>query len=59
MINNNNNNNNNKLHVIILANENGARFLIANAMSADRNVITKEAEKIVKFKDLARAVERM
>jgi len=52
--NNNNNNNipNNKPDIIIRDNEKGTSILIEVAISGDRNVIKKEAEKILKYKDL-------
>ena len=50
--NNNNNNNNNKQDIIIRDNEKGTCMLIEVAISGDRNVIKKEAEKILKYKDL-------
>ena len=34
-------------------------MLIGVAISGDRNVITKEAEKILKYKDLTIEIERM
>jgi len=46
--NNNNNNCNNKPD-----NEKGTCMLIDVAISGDKNVIKKEAEKILKYKDLA------
>ena len=45
------------MYIIILANENGTRFLIDISMSGDRSVIKKEVEKILKFKDLAIAIQ--
>ena len=51
--NNNNNNNNNK------GNEKGTCMLIDVAISGDRNVIKKEAEKILKYKDLTIEIQRM
>jgi len=57
-MNNNNNNNklttipNNKPEIIIRDNEKGTCMLIDVAVSGDRNAIKKEAEKIVKYKDL-------
>jgi hypothetical protein len=47
------------MYVIIIANVNGTLFLIDNTMSGDRNVIMKEAEKTVKFKDPVIAIQRM
>jgi len=45
----NNNNNNNKPDIIIRDNEKRTRMLIDVAISGDRNVIKKEAEKILKY----------
>jgi len=41
-----------KPHIIIRANEKGTCTLVDAAVSGERNVITKEAEKILKYKDL-------
>jgi hypothetical protein len=41
-----------KLDIIIRDNEKGTHLLIENAISGDRNVITKKAERILKYKDL-------
>ena len=57
--NNNNNNNNNKPDIIIRDNEKGAYMLIDVAISGDRNVIKKEAEKILKYKNLTIEIQRM
>ena len=43
---------NNKPDIIIRNNEKGTCMLIDVAISGDRNVIKKEAEKILKYKDL-------
>jgi len=43
---------NNKTDIIIRDNEKGTCMLIEAAISGDRNVIKKEAEKILKYKDL-------
>jgi hypothetical protein len=43
---------NNKPDIIIRDNEKGTCMLIDVAISGDRNVIKKEAEKILKYKDL-------
>ena len=43
---------NNKPDIIIRDNENGTCMLIDVAISGDRNVIKKEAEKILKYKDV-------
>jgi len=43
---------NNKPDIIICDNEKGTCMLINLAISGDRNVIKKEAEKILKYKDL-------
>jgi hypothetical protein len=55
----NNNNNNNKPHIVIRDNEKGTCMLIDVAVPGDRNVIQKEAEKILKHKDLTIEIERM
>jgi len=52
---NNNNNNNNIIH----DNENGTCMLLDVAISGDRNVIKKEAEKILKYEDLTIEIQRM
>ena len=57
--NNNNNNNNNKRDIIIHDNEKGTCMLIDVAISGDRNVIKKEAEKILKYKDLTIEIQCM
>ena len=54
--NNNNNNNNNNT---IRDNEKGTCMLIDVAISGDRNVIKKEAEKILKYRDLTIEIQRM
>jgi len=46
--NNNNNNNNNKPEIIIRGNEKGKYMLIDVAISGDKNMIKKGAEKILK-----------
>jgi hypothetical protein len=43
---------NNKPDIIIRNNEKGTCLLIDVAIPGDRNVIKKEAEKIIKYKDL-------
>jgi len=43
---------NNKPDIIIGDNENGTCMLIDVTISGDRNVIKKESEKILKYKDL-------
>ena len=43
---------NNKPDIIIRDNEKGTCMLIDVAISGDRNVIKKEAEKVLKYKDL-------
>ena len=53
------NNNNNKPDIIIRDNEKGTCMLIDIAISGDRNVIKKEAEKILKYKDLTVEIQRM
>ena len=50
---------NNKPDIIISDNEKGTCMLIDVAISGDRNVIKKEAEKILKYKDLTEDIERM
>jgi len=50
---------NNKPDIIISDNEKGTRVLIDVAISGDRNVIKKEAEKILKYKDLTIEIQRM
>jgi hypothetical protein len=47
-----NTNNNNNKQTIIRDNEKGTCMLIDVTISEDRNVIKKEAEKILKYKDL-------
>jgi hypothetical protein len=49
---------NNKPDIIIQDNENGTCMLIDVAISGDRNVIKKEAEKILKYKDLTIEIQR-
>ena len=50
---------NNKPDVIIRDNEKGTCMLIDVAISGDRNVIKKEAGKILKCKDLSNEIQRM
>ena len=50
---------NNKPDIIMQDNEKGACLLIDVAISGDRNVIKKEAEKILKYKDLTIEIQRM
>jgi len=50
---------NNKPDFIIRDNEKGTCTLIDVAISGDRNVIKKEAEKILKYKDLTIEIQRM
>jgi len=50
---------NSKPDIIIRDNEKGTCMLIDVAISGDRNVIKKEAEKILKYKDLAIELQRM
>ena len=50
---------NNKPDIIIRDNEKGTCMLIDVAILGDRNVIKKEAEKILKYKDLAVEIQRM
>ena len=49
----------NKLDIITRDNEKGTCMLIDVAISGDRNVIKKEAEKILKYKDLTIEIQRM
>ena len=50
---------NNKPDIIIRDNEKGICMLIDVAISEDRNVIKKEAEKILKYRDLTIEIQRM
>jgi len=50
---------NNKPDIIIRDNEEGTCMLIDVAISGDRNVIKKEAKKILKYKDLTIEIQRM
>jgi hypothetical protein len=50
---------NNKPDIIIRDNKKGTCMLIDVAISGDRNVIKKEAEKILKYKDLTTEIQRM
>ena len=50
---------NNKLDIIIRDNEAGTCMLIDVSISGDRNVIKKEAEKILTYKDLTIEIQRM
>jgi len=50
---------NNKPDIIIRDNEKGTCMLIDVAISGDRNVIKKEADKILKYKDLRIEIQRM
>ena len=50
---------NNKPDIIIRDNEKGTCMLIDVAISGDRNVIKKEAEKILKYKDLTTELQRI
>ena len=50
---------NKKPGITIHDNENGTCMLIDDAISGDRNVIKKEAEKILKYKDLTIEIQRM
>jgi len=49
----------NKPDIIVHDNEKGICMLIDVAISGDRNVIKKEAEKILKYKDLTIETQRM
>jgi len=50
---------NNKPDIIIRDNEKGTCMLIDVAISGDRNVIKKDAEKILKYKDLTIEIQCM
>ena len=50
---------NNKTDIIIRDNERGTCMLIDVAISGDRNVIKKEAETILKYRDLTIEIQRM
>jgi len=50
---------NNKPDIIIRGNEKGTCMLIDVAISGDRDVIKKEAEKILKYEDLIIEIQRM
>ena len=50
---------NNKPDIVIRDNEKGTCMLIEVAISGDKNVIKKEAEKILKYKDLTTEIQRM
>jgi hypothetical protein len=50
---------NNKPDIIIHDNEKGTCMLIDVAISGDRNVIKKEAEKILKYRDLTVEIQHM
>jgi hypothetical protein len=50
---------NNKPDIIVRDNEKRTRISIDVAIPGDRNVIKKEAEKILKYKDLTIEIERM
>jgi len=50
---------NNKPDIIIHDNEKGTCMLIDVAISGDRNVIKKEAEKILKYQDLTIEIQSM
>jgi len=50
---------NNKPDIIVHDNEKGTCMLIDVAMSGDRNVIKKEADKILNYKDLTIEIQRM
>jgi len=50
---------NNKPDIIIRDNEKGTCMLIDGSISGGRNVIKKEAEKILKYKDLTIEIQRM
>jgi len=50
---------NNKPDIIIRDNEKGTCMLKDDAISGDRNIIKKEAERILKYKDLKIEIQRM
>jgi len=50
---------NNKPHIIIRDNEKRTCMLIDVAILGERNVIKKEAEKFLKYKDLTIEIQRM
>jgi hypothetical protein len=50
---------NNKPDIIIRDKEKGTCMLVDVAISGDRNVIKKEAEKILKYKELTTEIQRM
>jgi hypothetical protein len=50
---------NNKADIIICDNEKGTCTLIDVSISGERNVIKKEADKIIKYKDLTTEIQRM
>jgi hypothetical protein len=50
---------NNKPDIVIRDNEKGTCMLIDVAIPGDRNVIQKEAEKVLKYKDLTTEIQRM
>jgi hypothetical protein len=50
---------NNKPDIIIRDNEKGTYLLIYVAIPGDKNVIRKEAEKILKYQDLITEIQRM
>jgi hypothetical protein len=49
----------NKTNIIIRDYENGTGLLIGSDMSGDRNVVNKETEKILKYKDLTVEIQLM
>jgi len=50
---------NNKSDIIILENKKGTCMLLDVAIPRDRNVIKKEAEKMLKYKDLIKEIQNM
>jgi hypothetical protein len=50
---------NNKTDIVICNNEKGTCTLIDVEIPGDRNVIQKEPEKILKYKDLTIEIQRM
>jgi len=54
-----NNNNNNKPHIIIRDNEEGTCMLINVTIPGGRNVIKKETDKILTYKDITAEIQRV
>ena len=49
----------NKTEITIRENGEGTSMLVDTAISGERSVIKKEADKILKYKDLAIEIQRM